>query len=144
MPAAVLKTPWILYLITGWRTCKFSEIWVFCWSSGISFRLLQVRFSDYCWRCRTKCSKTERSSFFVWLKERSLNWVSLIIGDKNSVTLETIPEVFPDAHYQRCIVHFYRNIFSVTPRNKMKTLAMMLKAIRAHESKKRHVRKLAE
>ena len=49
--------------------------------------------------------------------------------------LETIPEVFPDARYQRCTVHFYRNIFSVTPRNKMKTVAMMLKAIHAQESK---------
>ena len=49
--------------------------------------------------------------------------------------LETIPEVFPDAHYQRCTVHFYRNIFSVTPRNKMKAVAMMLKAIHAQESK---------
>ena len=31
--------------------------------------------------------------------------------------------------------HFYRNIFSVTPRNKMKTAVMMLKAIHARESK---------
>lgn len=50
--------------------------------------------------------------------------------------LETIPEVFPEARYQRCTVHFYRNIFSVTPRNKMKTVALMLKAIHAQESKK--------
>ena len=37
--------------------------------------------------------------------------------------------------YQQCTVHFYRNIFPVTPRNKMKTAAMMLKAIHAQESK---------
>ena len=49
--------------------------------------------------------------------------------------LETIPEIFPDARYQRCTVHFYRNIFSVTPRNKMKTVGLMLKAIHAQESK---------
>ena len=59
----------------------------------------------------------------------------MIIGDKNLGMLETIPEVFPDARYQRCTVHFYRNIFSVTPRNKMKTVALMLKAIHAQESK---------
>ena len=59
-------------------------------------------------------------SFFVWLKERGLTGVRLIIGDKNLGMLETIPEVFPDARYQRCTVHFYRNIFSVTPRNKRK------------------------
>ena len=74
-------------------------------------------------------------SFFVWLKERGLTGVRLVIGDKNLGMLETIPEVFPDARYQRCTVHFYRNIFSVTPRNKMKTAALMLKAIHAQESK---------
>ena len=74
-------------------------------------------------------------SFFVWLKERGLTGVRLIIGDKNLGMLETIPEVFPDARYQRCTVHFYRNIFSATSRNKMKAVAMMLKAIHAQESK---------
>lgn len=82
--------------------------------------------------------KEERESwrsFFVGLKERGLTGVRLIIGDKNLGMLETIPEVIPDARYQRCTVHFYRNIFSVTPRNKMKTVALMFKAIHAQESK---------
>lgn len=74
-------------------------------------------------------------SFFVWLKERGLTGVRLTIGDKNLGMLETIPEVFPEARYQRCTVHFYRNIFSVTPRNKMKAVALMLKAIHSQESK---------
>lgn len=74
-------------------------------------------------------------SFFVWLKERGLTGVCLIIGDKNLGMLETIPEVFPEARYQRCTVHFYRNIFSVTPRNKIKAVALMLKAIHSQESK---------
>ncbi len=82
-----------------------------------------------------KEDKESWRSFFVWLKERGLTGVRLIIGDKNLGMLETIPEVFPDACYQRCTVHFYRNIFSVTPRNKVKTVAMMLKAIHAQESK---------
>ena len=74
-------------------------------------------------------------SFFVWLKERGLTGVRLIIGDKNLGMLETIPEVFPDARYQRCTVHFYRSIFSVTLRNKVKTVARMLRAIHAQESR---------
>lgn len=45
---------------------------------------------------------------------------------------ETIPEVFPDARYQRCTAHFYRNIFCVIPRNKMKAAAMMLVNERLH------------
>ena len=50
--------------------------------------------------------------------------------------LEVVGEVFPDAKYQRCTVHFYRNVFSVVPRSKVKLVAKMLKAIHAQESKK--------
>lgn len=80
-----------------------------------------------------KEDKTSRRSFFVWLKKRGLTGVRLIIGDKNLGILETIPEVFPGARYQQCTVHFYRNIFSVTSCNKMKAIAMVLKAIHARE-----------
>ena len=41
----------------------------------------------------------------------------------------------PEAKYQRCIVHFYRNVFSVVPRGKIRDVAMMLKAIHSQESK---------
>ena len=75
-------------------------------------------------------------NFFVWLKGRGLKGVRLIIGDKCLGMLESIPEVFPEARYQRCTVHFYRNVFTVTPRTKMRTVAMMLKAIHAQESRK--------
>ncbi len=82
-----------------------------------------------------KEDKESWRTFFVWLKERGLTGVRLIIGDKNPGMPETIPEVFPDARCQRCTVHFYRDIFSVTPRNKMKAVGMMLKAIHAQESR---------
>ena len=82
-----------------------------------------------------KEDKKSWRSFFIWLKERGLNGVRLIIGDKCPGMLETIPEVFPDEKYQRCTVHFYRNIFSATPRKCMKEAAMMLKAIHSQECK---------
>lgn len=50
--------------------------------------------------------------------------------------LEAVREVFPEAKYQHCAAHFYRNIFSVVPRSKVKLVAKMLKAIHAQESKK--------
>lgn len=75
-------------------------------------------------------------TFLVWLKERGLKGVRLFIGDKNLGMLETIGEVFPDAKYQHCIVHFYRNVFSAVPKGKMREVAMMLKAIHAQENKK--------
>lgn len=73
-------------------------------------------------------------NFFLWLKERGLSGVRLFIGDKNLGMLETINEVFPESKYQRCIVHFYRNVFSVVPRGKVRDVAMMLKAIHSQES----------
>lgn len=59
-------------------------------------------------------------SFFVWLKNRGLEDVKLIIGDKNLGMVESIGEVFPEAKYQRCTVRMYRNIFSVVPRKNAK------------------------
>ena len=39
-------------------------------------------------------------------------------------------------HIKRCIVHFCRNVFSVVPKSRMKTVAQTLKAVHAQESKK--------
>ena len=83
-----------------------------------------------------KEDKTSWVNFFKWLKSRGLEGVKLIVGDKCLGMLETVGEVFPDAKYQRCVVHFYRNIFSVVPKSKVKYVAKMLKAIHAQESKK--------
>ncbi len=65
--------------------------------------------------------------------------MKLIVGDKCMGMLEAVGEVFPDAKYQRCTVHFYRNVFSVVPKSKVKIVAKMLKAIHAQESKKASV-----
>lgn len=74
-------------------------------------------------------------SFLVWLRERGLDGVRLIVGDKCSGMCNSVAEVFPEAKYQRCTVHFYRNIFSVTPRKHMSEVTRMLKAIHAQENK---------
>ena len=59
-----------------------------------------------------------------------------IVGDKCLGILEAVGEVFPQAKYQRCTVHFYRNVFAVMSRFKVKLVARMQGAIRAQESKK--------
>ena len=53
-------------------------------------------------------------------------------------------EVFPRARYQRCIVHFYRNVFSVVPRKKVKEVSAMLKAIHAQEDKEADLKKIGD
>ena len=82
-----------------------------------------------------KEDKASWVGFFQWLKSRGLDGVQLIVGDKCLGMLEAVYEVFSTAKYQRCVVHFYRNVFSVVPRSKIKTVAKMLKAIHAQESK---------
>ena len=82
-----------------------------------------------------KEDKASWLAFLQWLKGRGLDGVRLIVGDKCLGMLDAAAEVFPQAKYQRCTVHFYRNVFSVTPRSKMKLVAKMLKAIHAQESK---------
>ncbi|MCQ4772145.1 transposase, partial [Intestinimonas massiliensis] len=82
-----------------------------------------------------KEDKASWVSFFQWLRSRGLNGVKLIVGDKCLGMLEAVGEVFPEAKYQRCTVHFYRNVFSVIPHSKVKLVAKMLKAIHAQESK---------
>jgi len=59
----------------------------------------------------------------------------VFFGDKCLGLSEAVNEVFPDAKCQRCVVHFYRNVFSATPRARMSEYAAMLKAIHAQESK---------
>ena len=49
---------------------------------------------------------------------------------------EAVGEVFPDDKYQRCTVHFYRNVFSVVPKSKVKIVAKVLKTIHTEERKK--------
>lgn len=83
-----------------------------------------------------KEDKASWVNFFQWLHGRGLEGVKLIVGDKCMGMLEAVGEVFPKAKYQRCTVHFYRNVFSVVPKSKVKTVAKMLKAIHAQESKK--------
>ena len=83
-----------------------------------------------------KEDKASWVSSFQWLRGRGLEGVKLIAGDKCLGMLEAMGEVFPEVKYQRCVVHFYRNIFSVVPKSKVKNAAKMLKAIHAQESKK--------
>ena len=83
-----------------------------------------------------KEDKASWINFFQWLRGRGLDGLKLVVGDKCLGMLEAVGEVFPEAKYQRCTVHFYRNVFAIIPRSKSKLVAKMLKAIHAQESKK--------
>ena len=57
----------------------------------------------------------------------------LIISDACLGLAESAAEFFPQAQWQRCVVHWYRNIFSHVPSIKVREIAAMLKAIHASE-----------
>jgi transposase-like protein len=73
--------------------------------------------------------------FLRHLKTRGLTGTELFVSDKCLGLVESIAECFPNARWQRCVVHFYRNVFSVVPRGRMKEVAAMLKAIHAQENR---------
>ena len=60
----------------------------------------------------------------------------MVTSDKSLGLVETLPHFFPEALWQRCVVHFYRNVYTAVPRGKAKVVALMLKAIHSQEDLK--------
>jgi len=75
------------------------------------------------------------SDFLCHLKQRGLRGIRLIVSDKCLGLVESAARYFPQAAWQRCCVHWYRNIFSHVPNTKAKEVAAMLKAIHAQEDR---------
>lgn len=90
-----------------------------------------------------KEDKAGWSGFLRHLKERGLSGVRLIISDACLGLVESIADFYPETKWQRCTVHFYRNVFSVVPKAKMKEVTMMLKAIHASEDREAADEKVA-
>jgi transposase-like protein len=80
-------------------------------------------------------------SFLRHLKERGLEGVRLIISDKCLGLVESLGDFYPDADWQRCMVHWYRNVLSAVPKNKSKSVGAMLKAIHAQEDREAALKK---
>jgi len=75
------------------------------------------------------------SKFLSHLKQRGLKSVRLVISDKCLGLVESATEFFPEASWQRCICHFYRNVFTDVPSTRIKEVAAMLKAMHAQEDR---------
>ena len=72
-------------------------------------------------------------AFLRHLKGRGLRGVKLFVSDKCLGLVESLAEFYPEALWQRCAVHFYRDVFTAVPKGKVKEVAAMLKAIHAQE-----------
>jgi transposase-like protein len=74
-------------------------------------------------------------NFLRHLKGRGLRGVQLFTSDKCLGLIEVLGEFYPEAAWQRCMVHWYRNVMSVVPKGKVKEVMAMLKAIHAQEDR---------
>jgi putative transposase len=82
-----------------------------------------------------KEDKAGWSSFLGHLKGRGLAGVQLVVSDACLGLVESACEFYPEARWQNCVVHFYRNVFSHVPASKVREVAAMLKAIHAQEDR---------
>jgi putative transposase len=73
--------------------------------------------------------------FLRHLKDRGLRGVRLFISDKCLGLVEALGEFYPESAWQRCVVHWYRNVLRVVPKGKSRDVAAMLKAIHAQEDR---------
>lgn len=89
-------------------------------------------------------SKDSWREFLLWLRERGLSGVRMVTGDRCQGMVGALEEVFPQARYQRCTVHFYRNVLNKVPKQKRTLVAKMLKAIHAQESREAAMAKADE
>lgn len=91
-----------------------------------------------------KEDKASWTNFLRQLKERGLKGVKLFTSDRCLGLVESLADFFPDSLWQRCVVHFYRNVFSLVPTGRVREVAAMLKAIHAQEAKAEALAKIEQ
>ena len=74
-------------------------------------------------------SRTSYGVLFQNLKARGPSTPKLISSDAHSGQVSAIRESFPGASWQRCKVHFMRNILAYVPQKEKKSFAAVLKEI---------------
>ena len=82
--------------------------------------------------------KEDRDSWEQFVRsmiERGLKGVRLVVGDRCAGLVATVGAMLPQARYQRCMVHFMRNVLSKVPPTHREWASAALKAIFAMESR---------
>lgn len=74
-------------------------------------------------------SSVTYTHLFNKLKERGLSGVQLVVSDTHSGLVKAIMESFPGAGWQRCKVHFMRNILAHVTHKDKEAFAKLLKLI---------------
>jgi putative transposase len=80
----------------------------------------------------SKEDKASWTAFLRHLKQRGLKGAWLFVSDECfGGWSRDLGELYPEALWQRCAVHFYRNVWAAVPTSKVKEMAATLKAIHA-------------
>ena len=82
-----------------------------------------------------KEDKAGWEQFIRSMIERGLKGVRLVVGDRCAGLVATVDSMLPKARYQRCMVHFMRNVLSKVPPTHREWASAALKAIFAMESR---------
>lgn len=73
--------------------------------------------------------------FLRGMIEHGLRGVGLVVGDRCAGLVSTVDSMLPKARYQRCMMHFLRNVLSKVPPSHREWASADLKAIFAMESR---------
>ena len=76
------------------------------------------------------------TEFLRSLKARGLDGVKLVISDAHTGLKKAISTVFQGAAWQRCRVHFVRNVFAIVPRASQDMVAAVIRTIFAQPDAK--------
>ena len=138
--------------IDEWRTRKLTSRYPYVYLDGIWLKrswggevknvsvLVALGVNEYGYREvigiaeGAKEDKDSWSGFLRSLKERGLTGVKLFISDKSIGLVEAIPDFYPEAGWQRCTVHFYRDIMKTVPRHKTSETMRLVKTLHTQES----------
>lgn len=76
-------------------------------------------------------SETEKTweDIFCWLKGRGLRGVDYVISDSHAGLVKALRRNFQGTCWQRCQVHFMRNVLGLTPKTQKDEMSLWLKRI---------------
>ncbi|MEM9446151.1 MAG: transposase [Verrucomicrobiota bacterium] len=89
-----------------------------------------------------KEDKASWLDFLRYLKKRGLKDPCFVLSDNYLGLVDALTEVFAKTLWQRCMVHFYRNVWKVIPQSKIGEVSALLKAIHAQHKTQLIIQKL--
>ena len=84
------------------------------------------------------------TSFLRSLKTRGLDGVKLVMSDAHTGLKKAIGTVFQGAGWQRCRVHFMRNVLAVVPKGSQEMVASIIRTIFAQPDREHILKQFAE